>query len=265
MVFTEITPERPAAQLLGQVIEALGSPDFCPSLALWLRQAVPFTFTVVFGYQGESKPIDLYDDFPADRHRIFVTDYQEGPFLLDPFCQGAIRPVPQGLYRLKTLAPDRFYQGEYFRSYYMRTEIAEEIGYFADMPDQAHVVFSLMREEKPFTAPEFRRLDALTPIVTALMRRHWTGLAQEFASRRRPQSGAVPSAATLPGTGLERLTPRERQIVGWILKGYSAEATGQELGIATGTVRIHRRNIYARLGISSQRELFARFLAGIAP
>jgi DNA-binding CsgD family transcriptional regulator len=44
------------------------------------------------------------------------------------------------------------------------------------------------------------------------------------------------------------LTPREREIVGFILKGHSAEATGQALGVASGTVRIHRRNIYAKLG-----------------
>lgn len=251
-------PEAPSPDLLAAAIDALGQPGFCPALTLWLRAVVPYTFTVVFGYQGESRPLDLHDDFPAHRRRVFVSDYQEGPYLLDPFCQGAIRPVPPGLYRLRTLAPDRFYQGEYFRTYYMRTEIAEEIGYFAEMPGGCHVVFSLMREEKPFTAPEFRRLARLAPVVTALMRRHWAGLAQDFAARTAPKPA-------LTGPGLDRLTPREREIVGWILKGYSAEATGQQLGISPGTVRIHRRNIYARLGISSQRELFARFLAGIAP
>lgn len=243
---------------IGRTIDALGTPGFCPALTGWLRLVAPYNFTVVFGYQGESKPLDLYDDFPKDRRRVFVSDYLEGPYLLDPFCQAAIRPVPPGLYRLRTLAPDRFYQGEYFRSYYKRTEIAEEIGYFAQMPGQCHVVLSLMREEKPFTQPEFRRLSALAPAVTALMRRHWAGLDQEFSTRSAPKP-------ELTGPGLERLTAREREIVGWILKGHSAEATGQELAISPGTVRIHRRNIYAKLGISSQRELFARFLAGIAP
>ncbi|NIQ08738.1 MAG: helix-turn-helix transcriptional regulator, partial [Gammaproteobacteria bacterium] len=35
------------------------------------------------------------------------------------------------------------------------------------------------------------------------------------------------------------------------------------LGISTGTVRIHRRNIYAKLQISSQQELFAIFFKKI--
>ena len=167
-----------------------------------------------------------------------------------------MRPVPPGLYRLQTLAPDRFYQGEYFRTYYKRTKIAEEIGFFAEMPEECHVVLSLMREEKVFSRTEFRRLAAVAPIVTALMRRQWSGLAENF----RAQKAARPE---ITGQGLDRLTRREREIVGFILKGYSAEATGQVLKISTGTVRIHRRNIYSKLGISSQRELFSRFLAGV--
>ncbi|WP_347266205.1 LuxR C-terminal-related transcriptional regulator [Paracoccus sp. (in: a-proteobacteria)] len=247
---------QPGIVLLGQAVDALGGAGFCPALTAWLQSVTPYSFTVVFGYMGERRPLDIHDDFPPSRRRVFVSDYQEGPYLLDPFCLSALRPVPPGLYRLKTLAPDRFYQGEYFRTYYQRTEIAEEIGYFAQMPGDCHVVLSLMREERVFSQPEFRRLAALAPLVTALMRRQWAGLAQDFAAcdSDRPEPA---------GEALERLTPREREIVAYVLKGYSAEATGQALGIATGTVRIHRRNIYAKLGISSQRELFARFLASM--
>ncbi len=242
---------------LGAVIDRLGGPDFCPALTQWLQMVVPFTYTVIFGYRGESRPIDIFDTFPEHRRRVFVTDYQEGPYLLDPFCQSAVRPVPSGLYRLKTLAPDRFYQGEYFRTYYKRTEIAEEIGYFAEMPNECHVVLSLMRQEKVFSRAEFDRLGSLAPIVTALMRRQWSDLSEAFTTDEN-------SRPELIGEGLERLTPREREIVGFVLKGYSAEATGQALNVSTGTVRIHRRNIYAKLGISSQRELFVRFMAGVS-
>lgn len=249
--------DLPSPDALAHAIAALGQPGFCPALTAWLQSIVPYNFTVIFGYKDELKPIDIYDDFPKNRRRVFVSDYQEGPYLLDPFCIAAIQPVPPGLYRLRMLAPDRFYQGEYFRTYYMRTEIAEEIGFFAQMPGSCHVVLSLMREEKVFSAPEFRRLTALAPVVVALMRRHWDGLSQQFAEQTKPH----PEMAE----AMDGLTRREREIVGYILKGHSAEATGQALSITTGTVRIHRRNIYAKLGISSQRELFARFIAGITP
>ena len=87
----------------------------------------------MFGYRGIDPPIDIFDDFPTGKRKVFVTDYQAGPYLLDPFYQAAVRPVAPGLHRLRDMAPDRFYQGEYFRNYYVRTGLAEEIAYFVDL------------------------------------------------------------------------------------------------------------------------------------
>ena len=43
------------------------------------------------------------------------------------FYLAAARQVAPGLYRLRDMAPDRFYQGEYYRNYYAQTGLAEEI------------------------------------------------------------------------------------------------------------------------------------------
>jgi DNA-binding CsgD family transcriptional regulator len=59
------------------------------------------------------------------------------------------------------------------------------------------------------------------------------------------------------------LTPREREVVELTLRGHSADAIGKLLGIAPGTVRIHRKNIYAKLRINSQGELFSEFISAI--
>ena len=53
---------------------------------------------------------------------------------------------------------------------------------------------------------------------------------------------------------------RERQVVELTLRGHSADAIGKRLEISPGTVRIHRRNIYSKLRISSQGELFSLFI-----
>jgi DNA-binding CsgD family transcriptional regulator len=63
--------------------------------------------------------------------------------------------------------------------------------------------------------------------------------------------------------GRNLLTPRESEVVEYVLKGHSADATGQLLGISPGTVRIHRRNIYAKLRVSSQGELFSKFISSL--
>ncbi|MEY3307654.1 MAG: hypothetical protein RLZZ413_1692, partial [Pseudomonadota bacterium] len=128
-------------------VAAIGTPAFAAALAALVRSAAPCTYTVIFGYCGGARPVDLHDDFPADRYKVFVTDYQDGPYLLDPFFLAATQNGPTGLHRMRDLAPDRFYQGEYFRSYYVRTGLAEEVGYFIALAGGARVVLSLMRDE----------------------------------------------------------------------------------------------------------------------
>ncbi|MGL4237286.1 response regulator transcription factor [Tabrizicola sp.] len=247
---------------IGRIIAAIGTADLPQRLAEFLRTLAPYDYTVVFGYRGAARPLALYDDFPHEKRSIFVTDYQAGPYLLDPFYQGAARPVAKGLYRMRDLAPDRFYQGEYFRSYYVQTGLAEEIGFFVGAGPETTVVLSLMRAAKAFSAREVASLRTAWPVVEAAAGRHWSDLSKRFEAQGKGGAGAFDHqiARSFQRFGEGILTPREREVVEYTLKGYSAEAICQMLGISSGTVRIHRRNIYAKLGISSQGELFARFI-----
>ncbi len=255
------------APFAGDVVGALETPGLPQALAGLLRQIAPFSYTVIFGYSGKARPIDLYDDFPQARRKIFVTDYQAGPYLLDPLYLAAVRPFVPGLYRLRDVAPDRFYQGEYYRNYYAQTGLAEEIAYFVDLPGHATVVLSLMRAEKPFSQKEFVALEAVFPFVASVVLRHWNSLSQEFGAKHEtadPHRQRRVLSDDLGSFGVGILTAREREVAAFTLKGHSAESTGQILGISPGTVRIHRRNIYAKLRINSQGELFSRFLETLA-
>ncbi len=252
----------------GDVISAIHQPGFPTALAALLRSVAPYSHTVIFGFRGPVRPLDLFDDLPESKRKVFVTDYQEGPYLLDPFYKAATQPVPSGIYRMRDLAPDRFYQGEYFRSYYIQTGLAEEIGFFVTLPEAVTVVLSLMRAEKPFSARDLRGLGELVPVVEACLRLHWADLGKRLATasggpRGKDAETGIERSFQAFGAGL--LTQRERQIVEHTLKGHSAEATGNILGISSGTVRIHRRNIYAKLQISSQGELFSRFIETLGP
>ena len=245
----------------GHLIDAIGAKRFPTALADLLRMVVPYSYTVVFGYRGVARPLNLFDDFPAGKRKIFVTDYLEGPYLMDPFFHAANRMVAPGLYRMRDLAPDRFYQLEYYRSYYAQTGLAEEVGFFIDFAPSAMIVVSLMRAERVFASRELRALQELAPVVLATARRHWAVLDDHATASRRAKAGNDPKVEeSFASFGQGILTPRERQIVEHTLKGHSAEATGDILGISSGTVRIHRRNVYVKLRISSQGELFSKFI-----
>ena len=251
---------------LAQTLESLDSTDFPQLLVRALSRVVKFDHAVIFAYQNVERPLPLFDTFPPGRREVFVTAYLEGPYLLDPFFQACRDKVASGLYRMSQLAPDRFYQSEYYRSYYNRTGLAEEIGFFLSVPGDITIIISLMRtQETPaFTAREMSRLHLLDPVIRAVAQRHWSGLQRGWTTDQRPPDRAAQDVSidtAFQNFGRPLLTPRECEVVGMVLRGHSSESIAQKLGIATGTVKIHRKNIYAKLGISSQSELFSQFIS----
>jgi DNA-binding CsgD family transcriptional regulator len=55
------------------------------------------------------------------------------------------------------------------------------------------------------------------------------------------------------------LTPRESEVTELLLEGHTARMIAGRLHIAEGTVNLHTKNLYRKLGINSRMELFARF------
>ncbi len=252
---------------IAQVIAAGGTSRFPAVLVQALRHVVPFDYAVFFAYRGQERPICAYDTFTPEQRIVFVTDYLEGPYLLDPFYQVYVDRMEPGLYRLREIAPDRFYHSEYFRSYYRRTGLAEEIGFLVSLPHDMMLVISLMRAgaSAPFSDRDMNKLRRMEPIVHASAARHWRNLGYLRSSEAEgetawpPLNLQVTSAFENFGEGV--LTRREREVVRMVLRGHSSKSIGRHFQITTGTVKIHRKNIYAKLGISSQSELFSHFIS----
>ena len=51
-----------------------------------------------------------------------------------------------------------------------------------------------------------------------------------------------------------------KEISQLLLRGHSSKSVARELDIAPGTVMVHKRNLFAKLNISSQYELFSLFI-----
>ena len=88
-----------------------------------------------------------------------------------------------------------------------------------------------------------RAIEAVT-----LNRTYWCPSATEALARTMnavgDMSGAVPSLAA-----------REHQVLRLVAQGQSSQSIADALGIATGTVDVHRRNIMRKLGLHSAVEL----------
>jgi DNA-binding NarL/FixJ family response regulator len=68
-------------------------------------------------------------------------------------------------------------------------------------------------------------------------------------------AGTVPAGTVPSGTGLAALTPREREVVALIARGYSNKAIADELVISPSTAARHVANIMGKLGFTSRTQV----------
>ena len=74
------------------------------------------------------------------------------------------------------------------------------------------------------------------------------------------RSPGDPGQFSLPGTLSTSLTPREADIVRLILQGYPSTSIADRLGVSRGTIKNHRLRLYEKLDITSEREIFLRYI-----
>ncbi|WEJ73029.1 MULTISPECIES: LuxR C-terminal-related transcriptional regulator [unclassified Pseudomonas] len=232
-------------------------------LSQWLQQVCAVDNFVLFVYEGNHRPLDLFDTFPADVRHVYVEDYQVGPYLLDPFYLACTRNQAPGLWRLRQFAPDHFYLGEYYQTYYQQTGLTEEIAFFVDLADGATAVLSLMRKTSSpaYSRDEMQLLECARPVVEQVVREAWE---LRRAQPRPAQDLDYQIREAFDQFGAQVLTAREQEIVQLLLRGHSSASVAEQLDISPGTVKIHRKNIYAKLGIGSQSELLGLFIRELA-
>lgn len=255
-------------EMLGKSIDSLGHEDFPQHLIDALKTLTDFNNAVIFAFYQSDRPLCLFHTFSPSDQVVFVDDYLKGPYFLDPFFKACANQVDSGLYRLRDIAPDRFYQSEYYNSYYIQTGLSEEIAYTIYLPKGIALIISIMRSggSSRFSSRQFRLLQSVAPIINSLARRHWQEVHEKFDvlspedARNQEHSMIEAKVSSLLSN---RITPRETQVVAQVLEGHSSDSIAKNLGISVGTVRIHRRNIYAKLQISSQQELFSIFFKTI--
>lgn len=245
-------------EALARAITAIGSAAFVPRALDYLRSVAPFQGCFLTLLDGSRPPVHVYDNV-RDELRSHVVDYYlDGVYLLDPFFVTYRREAPNGVFSLREVAPDRFQQSTYFRTYYGAIQLQDEVAILIELPTGKHLFYSIGRRsgERKFAARDLRGLRRLYPVFAAMNRRHF---AQESYAR---QEGGIDSA--MEGFGAGVLTDREREIAILILKGHSTRSIAEEIGVMPGTVKIHRKNFYRKLDISSQSELFSTFLASLS-
>jgi DNA-binding CsgD family transcriptional regulator len=106
---------------------------------------------------------------------------------------------------------------------------------------------------------EYQRLYSIADAVSELMRKH--AEYESFAINNLIQPGIDQQIDLAFRTfGASLLSPREKDVLELMLRGYGTDISARRLDIARETVRRHRKSIYRKLDVNSQTDLFSLFI-----
>ncbi|CUH68367.1 transcriptional regulator NarP [Thalassovita gelatinovora] len=245
---------------LAKAIRSIGSADFIPAVLDYMRTVTPFRGAFVTLLSPGRLPEHIYDNVRQERRSVVVDRWLDRAWLLDPFVVTFISDRFDPIMVLDDVAPDRFAQTDYFNIYYKSVRLKDELAVFVPLSDST-LFFSLGRlvGEMRFSRRDVRRLLEAHQVVSALCEQHF---------HRSPRNAPNQlSGAMRLDTVIEKLcnglTRREIEIVQHLLRGHSSQSIALLLDLSPATVKVHRKNIYRKLGISSQSALFSIFLQSV--
>lgn len=247
---------------LADVISSLQKDKFEYSLVSWINGHLPIDNLTILVSERQRQPKYLFAHSVEKRvHAHFENLYCTGAYLLDPFFSLDKSGSPEGLYRLKDIAPDQFYRSDYYLTYYKDTTIIDEMVYLLRYSEHISIHVCLGRDSmsgQKFSMRDYREALRLTPVLSALVSQHWSRLLNKKPADADQETDAI---ARL-WNDLEKsygivLTARQCQTALLILQGHSSAAIAKILGISHQTVKVFRKQVYVRCSISSQTELFS--------
>ena len=255
---------REFSNQLAAIMPEIGSERLPSLLVCMLKSLVAFDNAVILHYRHDEQPLLLYNDVPPLALEKQIDKFVNGAFLLDPFYRAAVDDHASGLHRLSDLAPIGFEKTEYYRSYFRYTEIKDEIGFIIHLSAGQFINISMGRISfsQRFNPTDISVLEDIAEVIETICKLQWSAKngPQQVPENKLP--GQLDSALKHFGTAY--LTDRETQVVQLFLHGHSTKSIAERLGISPETVKLHRKNSYAKLDVSSQAELFHLFIDSLA-
>lgn len=253
---------------LADTIKALGNTSFPNIFSNFIRQLVNFDNMIILAYHCEGSPTVLFRE--CSDPIVFLSmdsEYLSGAYLLDPYYRQHLKGPKTGLHRLTDIAPDQFKRTSYFNVYYQKTTLIDEIAAFADISAQVTITACIGRDRSSgvvFSKRDIKALRESEKVISVLLEQHWNNYLPDRTLITDPLSLIDRLRAKLKREQGIHLSPRQTEVALFILQGHSSISIGLNLGISPETVKVFRRQLYAKCSISSQAELFAMMMPHIS-
>lgn len=272
---------RPAGktwiEAIADSIERINSGS-CPiHLIEAIGTLVKFDMAMSVVYSRQAKPFYVCDTFQTEKTKRGLSNYINSTYVLNPTYTAYCKGLKSGVYRLRELSSGDRINSHHYQTLKINRILGEELEYITEgwphnmeeifiaisLPADEMAEISLLRARSKvsFVDTEIALLEAHLPLIEAVYRQYWIKARCYVAL----DHSEPPMDYMLKTVFEDRLSRRESQVAVLALKGSSGQDIANELGISITTVKTHRKNLYLKLGITTQTEMFSLALNALAP
>ena len=247
---------------LADTMDFVGDPAFYPRLMTALGMHLGADLSMVMRYSRHHAPEYLiYEQLRPEHMELYL----KGLYRVDPLYRLCRRGRGRGIKDLAAISSQEERSGDYFRIFLRLTGMVDDLAVLLPA-DEASCVGLVYERRFAFRPQEIAEMRGLFPLIESMHRLH-RQLDDARHRRAEPASEQLPGLAPLDYKGAlgaflrGQLTPRERDIVQLALMGYPSAMVAKKLELSLHTVKNHRKRIYAKLDITTERELFLNFVS----
>ena len=250
---------------ISRAIAALGTDQFFPAMIRAILGQVKADFPQVWLYHRGRPPRILYHEIPKHAVQKQIDHYRDGPYAKDPFYRTSIQQPRAKIYRMSRITMGKLQQSDYYRDYYGDTGTVDEIAFLAKLGGGNVINLDIMRlpRDGEFSDQEYESLYLLAELISELIKCH---CEHDHSAVTHLIPSGIESQIDLAirTFGSSLLSTREKDVLELMLRGYTTGASAQKLGIALETLRRHRANMYRKLDVNCQTDLFSLFISALS-
>ena len=152
-----------------------------------------------------------------------------------------------GVHRITDSMPEREFRAtSLYADYYMKVGLDHSLALPLHVDGDLLVSFVFNRTGRDFGDRERDLLERMRPQLANLFRASVAVAQMRFATAG---AGGMPPPAE---DRLAQLTPREREVLGWVTAGKTNAQIAQILGTSPRTIAKHLERVYQKLGVESR-------------
>jgi hypothetical protein len=209
---------------LARAIDAIGDPR-CPGFLIDAISAlVDFDMAMSVVYSRRAKPVLVHDGFTDAEARLGLSNYIDNTYVLNPLYTAYCDGIEEGVYRINELAPDEYFTSDHYRTFKIKRQLSEEIGFVTDswpigmeeivlaieLQDGklGEIVLLRSASQGGFSETTLSTLRCHIVVIGAIYRQFW----QQSGAAAQVSAPATSIDDMLDRFGEHSLSPREREV-----------------------------------------------------